>query len=122
MTDQATVMEKGQAVMATVREDAAVVKEALSDIRTEPKGAFAKLLAVAKDIWAKIVEVGLIGAIIESIKNMFGNAASSVSARAANIAAAIPEVPTLQPRAPPSTAAPVASGESTPLISNPTTV
>lgn len=101
--------------MATVREDAAVVKDALSNVRTEPKNAFAKLVAVVKDIWAKICEVGLLAAIIESIKNMFGNATSSISARAANIAAAIPQVSTSLP---PSTAAPVVGGEATPLLSN----
>lgn len=85
MTDEnptADMMSRGKAVLATVREDVPIVKEAISELRTEPQSALSKLLAVAKDIWAKIVEVGLITAIVTALKTFLGAAATTVTSRA----------------------------------------
>lgn len=79
------VLEKAKAVIATSREEMPAVREAISELRTEPKNAFEKLGVIAKEIWAKIVEVGLIAAIADAIKAIFGAGASAVGASVAAI-------------------------------------
>lgn len=55
------------------------MREALSELRTEPKDAFQKLSEIFKEIWAKVVEVGLIAAISDAVKSMFSGSSATLS-------------------------------------------
>lgn len=69
----ADVVSRGREVMEEIKEEMPVVREALSEMRTEPKNALEKIMQVCKDVWKKVVEVGLIAAVMKQIKTLLSS-------------------------------------------------
>lgn len=72
-------MSRTQPVIATAREDVPVLREAMGELTTNPRGALAKISAVLKDIWAKIQETGLLTAVFSYLQGMLTSLTNSAS-------------------------------------------